>query len=409
MLQGEVVWHDAVFGYRMGNARADLSFDRRDSAFVMPKCVVVDPAVTWGPDYPPNIPWPETIIYEAHVKGMTAQNAAIPDRVRGSFAALADPRAIEHLVTLGVTAIELMPTQAFFDDRYLIEKGLTNYWGYNTIGFFAPATRYISPGGGVHEFKLMVRRLHEAGIEVILDVVYNHTAEGNHLGPTLSFKGDRQCQLLHAGRRSALLLRHDGLRKHGEPRAPAGAADGHGQFALLGRGLPCRRLPLRSGNLARARPAGVQRECGLSRRGAAGSGPEPGEADRRALGHGPRRLSARQFPSRMGRVERSVPRHGALLLEGRCGRAAGARLAASGIGRPLRPPGPASMGQREFHHRSRRVHPRRHRVLQRQSTMRRTRKETATAIPTTAAGTAARRGPPRMRRCSTSATGCGGR
>ncbi|MFQ6775815.1 glycogen debranching protein GlgX [Cereibacter sphaeroides] len=189
MLQGEVVWHDAVFGYRMGNARADLSFDRRDSAFVMPKCVVVDPAVTWGPDYPPNIPWAETIIYEAHVKGMTALNAAIPDRVRGSFAALADPRAIEHLVTLGVTAIELMPTQAFFDDRYLIEKGLTNYWGYNTIGFFAPATRYISPGGGVHEFKLMVRRLHEAGIEVILDVVYNHTAEGNHLGPTLSFKG----------------------------------------------------------------------------------------------------------------------------------------------------------------------------------------------------------------------------
>ncbi|QCP85896.1 glycogen debranching enzyme GlgX [Cereibacter sphaeroides] len=189
MLQGEVVWHDAVFGYRMGNARADLSFDRRDSAFVMPKCVVVDPAVTWGPDYPPNIPWAETIIYEAHVKGMTALNPAIPDRVRGSFAALADPRAIEHLVTLGVTAIELMPTQAFFDDRYLIEKGLTNYWGYNTIGFFAPATRYISPGGGVHEFKLMVRRLHEAGIEVILDVVYNHTAEGNHLGPTLSFKG----------------------------------------------------------------------------------------------------------------------------------------------------------------------------------------------------------------------------
>ncbi|WP_444666608.1 glycogen debranching protein GlgX [Cereibacter changlensis] len=189
MLQGDIVWHDAVFGYRIGNARADLSFDRRDSAFVMPKCVVVDPAVTWGADIRPHTPWADTIIYEAHVKGMTALNPDTSDRVRGSFAALANPKVIEHLVSLGVTAVELMPTQAFFDDRYLIEKGLTNYWGYNTAAFFAPATRFISPGGGVHEFKLMVRRLHEAGIEVILDVVYNHTAEGNQMGPTLSFRG----------------------------------------------------------------------------------------------------------------------------------------------------------------------------------------------------------------------------
>ena len=186
---GEVRWHDSVFGYRLGNNRGDLSFDRRDSASVMPKCMVVDPAVTWGPDIPPCVPWAETIIYEAHVKGMTALNRALPEKIRGTFGGLADPRAIDHLVKLGVTAIELMPVQAFFDDRYLIEKGLANYWGYNTIGFFSPAPRYISPGGSVHEFKLMVRRLHEAGIEVILDVVYNHTAEGNHLGPTLSFRG----------------------------------------------------------------------------------------------------------------------------------------------------------------------------------------------------------------------------
>jgi glycogen operon protein len=166
-----------------------LSFDRRDSAFVMPKCVVVDPAVTWGPDIRPDASWADTVIYEAHVKGMTELNPEIPERLRGTFGGLADPRAIDHLVKLGVTAIELMPIQAFFDDRYLIDKGLSNYWGYNTIGFFAPAPRYLSPGSDVHEFKLMVRRLHEAGIEVILDVVYNHTAEGNQLGPTLSFRG----------------------------------------------------------------------------------------------------------------------------------------------------------------------------------------------------------------------------
>ncbi|MEO3385351.1 glycogen debranching protein GlgX [Mesorhizobium sp. CAU 1741] len=188
-LRGEISWHDALFGYRIGSARGDLVMDRRDSAFVMPKCVVVDTAVTWGRDQRPAIPWQETVIYEAHVKGMTAANQAIPTQLRGTFAGLAQPNVIEHLVKLGVTAVELMPVQAFFDDRHLVDRGLSNYWGYNTIGFFSPAPRYISPEGNIHEFKLMVRRLHEAGIEVILDVVYNHTAEGNHLGPTLSFRG----------------------------------------------------------------------------------------------------------------------------------------------------------------------------------------------------------------------------
>jgi isoamylase len=188
-LRGEVRWHDAVFGYRIGNARGDLVMDRRDSAFVMPKCVVVDPAVTWGGDTRPNTRWSDTVIYEAHVKGFTARNADIPEQLRGTFGGLANPRSIDRLVKLGVTAIELMPVQGFFDDRHLIERGLKNYWGYNTIGFFAPAPRYLSPGSNLHEFKLMMRRLHEAGIEVILDVVYNHTAEGNHMGPTLSFRG----------------------------------------------------------------------------------------------------------------------------------------------------------------------------------------------------------------------------
>jgi isoamylase len=188
-LHGDVVWHDACYGYRVGSPRGDLVMDRRDSAFVMPKCVVIDSAVTWGTDRHPRRPWADTIIYEAHVKGMTAVREDIAQPLRGTFAGLCDMHMIEHLQKLGVTAIELMPIQSFFDDREFVQRGLTNYWGYNTANFFAPAARYISPGADIHEFKLMVRRLHEAGIEVILDVVYNHTAEGNHLGPTLSFRG----------------------------------------------------------------------------------------------------------------------------------------------------------------------------------------------------------------------------
>jgi isoamylase len=188
-LFGEIRWHDAVHGYRIGHARGDLSFDRRDSAHAMPKCMVVDTAHTWGLDRPPRTPMGQTVIYEAHVKGMTALHPEVPPALRGTFAGLAHPGVIEHLARLGVTAIELLPIHAFFDDRHLVEKGLTNYWGYNNVGYFAPAPRYIAPGHGLSDFKFMVHRLHEAGIEVILDVVYNHTAEGNHMGPTLSFRG----------------------------------------------------------------------------------------------------------------------------------------------------------------------------------------------------------------------------
>ena len=187
--RGGLRWHDALFGYRIGHKTADLSLDRRDSAFVMPKCVVVDPAHTWGDDLRPNVPWARTLIYEAHVGGMTMGHAGIDDHLRGTFEGLADPRVVDHLVRLGVTAIELLPVQAFYDEGHLTEKGLVNWWGYATLGFFAPAPRYLTRDGSLHEFKLMVRRLHEAGIEVIMDVVYNHTAEGSELGPTLSFRG----------------------------------------------------------------------------------------------------------------------------------------------------------------------------------------------------------------------------
>jgi len=185
---GTLRWSDAHFGYRLGGKREDLTPDDRDNAFGMPKCQVVDSAFSWGDDRPPNTSWNDTVIYELHVKGFTHLHPDVPARMRGKYAALATPPILEHLQRLGVTAVELMPIHAFIDDHALARRGLANYWGYNTIGFFAPEARYSSEGT-LAEFKTMVRTLHSAGIEVILDVVYNHTAEGGRLGPTLSFRG----------------------------------------------------------------------------------------------------------------------------------------------------------------------------------------------------------------------------
>ena len=185
---GDILWSDAHFGYRIGSKREDLSFDRRDNASGMIKCRVIDPSFTWGEDRPPRTPWHDTVIYEAHVKGFTKLHPDVPAALRGTYAGLASEPMLDYLRRLGVTAVELMPIHEFVDERQLITKGLRNYWGYNTLGFFAPDLRY-SASGRVDEFKTMVKRLHSAGIEVILDVVYNHTAEGNQLGPTLSFRG----------------------------------------------------------------------------------------------------------------------------------------------------------------------------------------------------------------------------
>ena len=186
---GKLRWSDANFGYRVGAKRADLTFDWRDNAIAMPKCKVVDARFDWEDDRPPGTPWSDTVIYELHVKGFTALNAEVPAPLRGTYAGLASAPAIGHLRRLGVTAVELLPVHCFVDDRLLVQRGLRNYWGYNSIGFFAPDRRYASSGDAPNEFKAMVRALHRAGIEVILDVVYNHTAEGNHLGPTLCFRG----------------------------------------------------------------------------------------------------------------------------------------------------------------------------------------------------------------------------
>jgi len=192
-ITGPVEWSDAMFAYTPAPAPdADFGFNETDSAPGMPKAVVIEPGFSWSDDRPLRTPWNRTVIYEAHAKGLTMRHPGVPEELRGTYAGIAHEAVLDHLTGIGVTAIELMPVHHFVHDRHLRERGLANYWGYNSIGFFAPDSRYASSrraGQAVNEFKTMVRSLHAAGIEVILDVVYNHTAEGNHLGPTLSFRG----------------------------------------------------------------------------------------------------------------------------------------------------------------------------------------------------------------------------
>ena len=189
-VHGQVDWDPALYPYPMGGDPDGR--DDRDSAPHLPKALVTNPYFDWDLDRPPRIPWHETVIYEVHVKGFTARHPDVPEELRGTYAGLAHPAAIEHLRSLGITAVELMPVHQFVHDQHLLDKGLRNYWGYNSIGFLAPHNEYSAwgqQGEVVQEFKQMVKALHEAGMEVILDVVYNHTAEGNHMGPVLSFKG----------------------------------------------------------------------------------------------------------------------------------------------------------------------------------------------------------------------------
>jgi glycogen operon protein len=187
---GSLKWDPSLYGYKIGDPDADLSFDTRDSWQHMPKCRVVDPSFTWGRDQRPRVPWERTIFYEMHAKGFTKLHPLVPDALRGTFGGLSVKEIVDYVRSLGVTSVELLPVHTFIDDNHLHGKNLTNYWGYNTIGFFAPHPGYASGTTGAHsEFKAMVAHLHDAGLEVILDVVYNHTAEGNERGPTLSFKG----------------------------------------------------------------------------------------------------------------------------------------------------------------------------------------------------------------------------
>jgi isoamylase len=190
-ITGRIHWSNALFAYEVGGPQQDLEMSTENSAGSVPKCVVIDSAFTWGADRRPRIPWNRTVIYECHVKGMTIRHPDVPAPLRGTYLGLCSDAMIDYFLALGITAVELLPIHQFVVDRQLAEGGLTNYWGYNSIGFFAPDVRYATRGLGnqVYEFKSMVKTLHSAGIEVILDVVYNHTGEGNHLGPTLSLRG----------------------------------------------------------------------------------------------------------------------------------------------------------------------------------------------------------------------------
>jgi glycogen operon protein len=187
-LIGELKWSESLFGYTIGHKDGDLSFDKRDSAPYVPKCKVIDPAFTWGKHSKTRIPWDSTIVYETHTRGISMLHPDVPEHLRGTFAGLMNRELLGHIRSLGVSSIELLPIHGFVDDKHLLEKGMKNYWGYNTLAFFAPHARYLA-SGHIAEFKEMVAHLHEAGLELILDVVYNHTAEGNELGPTLSMRG----------------------------------------------------------------------------------------------------------------------------------------------------------------------------------------------------------------------------
>ncbi|MGV8917667.1 MAG: glycogen debranching protein GlgX [Pseudomonas sp.] len=187
-LVGSLKWSESLFGYTIGHPDGDLSFDERDSAPFVPKSKVIDPAYTWGRDQRVNVPWDKTILYETHVRGFTMCHPDVPQKLRGTFSAMMVEGVIDHLCKLGVSSVELLPIHGFVNDQHLLQKGMTNYWGYNSITFFAPDPRYLAHGK-INEFKEMVAHMHHAGLEVILDVVYNHTAEGNELGPTLSMRG----------------------------------------------------------------------------------------------------------------------------------------------------------------------------------------------------------------------------
>lgn len=219
----DVRWADEVFGYRLGGSDADMAFDDRDSAPFAPLARVIDPSFTWGNDRAPRTPWHKTIVYELHVKGFSQLHPSLPEGLRGTYAGLASEGVIKHLTQLGITAVELEPVQYFLNDRHLLDRQLTNYWGYNTLSYFTPTSRYAAmhiQQDAVQQFKMMVAAMHEAGIEVILDVVYNHTAEGNQLGPTLSMRGidnvayykltegDRRYYMDYTGTGNSLNVRH---------------------------------------------------------------------------------------------------------------------------------------------------------------------------------------------------------
>ena len=356
-ISGEVDFSAPVFGYQLG--QGDDAFDEQDSAPGMPRSVVVSGDFDWSGDTSPRHAWHRSVIYEVHVRGFTMRHPEVPPELRGTYAGMAHPAALHHLNRLGITAVQLLPVHEYTDESYLTEKGLRNYWGYSTLGFFAPEQRYASGHRGeqVDEFKAMVKALHGAGIEVILDVVYNHTAEGNHLGPTLSLKGldnaayyrlspaDPRHYWDCTGTGNTLNVPHPQTLKLVMDSPP-----------LLGGGDARRRLPLRPGLGAGARPVRLQPHRQLPPGVPPGPHAAAGEAHRRALGRGRRRVPGGRLPGALVGVEREVPRLRAALLEGRHpGQRAG--LAHERLGRPLPGRRAQDLRQRELRHLPRRLHP----------------------------------------------------
>ena len=304
--------------YVPGGDDTGLEADDEDDAAAIPKCVVIDPSFDWEGDTHLRTPWHDTVIYEVHAKGFTARHPGVREDLRGTYAGLASEGAIAHLTSLGVTAVELLPIHHIADEHHLVEKGLTNYWGYSSIGYLAPHALYAATGTRgeqVREFKGMVKALHRAGIEVILDVVYNHTAEGNQLGPMLGFKGvDNASYYRLMPDDPRHYMDFTGHREQPQPGAPERPAADHGLAPLLGGRLPRGRLPLRPRLGARARVLRRRPALRVLRRHPPGPGALAGEADRRAVGRRPWRLPGRQLPDPLDRMERHLPRLRSRLL-----------------------------------------------------------------------------------------------
>ena len=362
-------WNDALLGYRAAGTDGEAVPDARDSAPFAPLAAVQDPGFGWGSDRPPRIPWHATVIYEVHVQGFTARHPAVPAHLRGTYLGLASEAAIRHVLELGATAIELLPVHHSASEPRLLERGLTNYWGYNTLAYFAPDARYAtSPDSAVADFKTMVRALHDAGLEVILDVVYNHTAESCRRGPTLSLRGidnrsyyrldphDPAAYLDFTGCGNTLNATH--------PRVLQLIMDSL-RYWVLDMHVDGFRFDLASALAREVYEVGQARI--LLRRHPAGPRPVAGQADCRALGSGCGRLPGGQLPGRLDRVECPLPRYRAPVLARRRRPGRGPGDAARGQQRPVRGRRAQAARQHQLRDGPRRLHARRSGELRREA------------------------------------------
>src|SRR5882672_7438915 len=332
-------WADEMFGYVVGHADEDMSFDTRDNAQYAPLAAVVDPAFTWGDDRPPRTPWHNTVIYEMHVRGFSKLHPSIPERLRGTYEALTMEPAIEHLKKLGVTAVELMPVHHHSRDRHLDQRGLTNYWGYNSFGYFAPERRLAASDARRRRARVQAHGARAARRRTRGHPrrrLQPHRGRQSH-GSDVVAQRDRQRVVLPPGRRQpALLHGFHRLRQHAEHAEPPGAAAHHGQPALLGPRNACRRIPVRPRERARARAVRRGSAGRVLRHHSSGSRAVAHQAHRRAMGSRTRRLPGREFPRVVDRVERQVPRFSAPVLARRRRHGVGTGDAALGQQRSLR-------------------------------------------------------------------------